>query len=141
MQQSGLQVSTVAQLYSAVCEQVEDRTSLSAPSPRLLEETAGQMEIDQDARSPAEESPAVVSAPSTSESMEMVGSNESADAGTVAAETKESEEEGSPENIKMPDLPELEEILADLTPAELLAKFQKKPPFLFVAPTKVQCIV
>ena len=136
MQRSGLEVPTVSQLYGAVCEQVEDRTSLSAPSARLLEEPS-HMEIEQPENSAPVVAAESAAAAETSESMEMDGSRESALAGAVAAETKESEEEGNPENVEMPDIPELEEIMADLTPVELLTKFQKKPPFLFVAPTKV----
>ena len=97
------------------------------------------MEISSPEKSyPLEETAESESTAVTSESMEVDGSNESAANVSIAAETKEPEEETGPEKIELPALPELEEILSELTPAELLAKFQKKPPFLFVAPTKVR---
>ena len=135
MQKSGLKVETIAQLYSAVCEQVEDRSSLSAPSASLLEETEA-METGHPEISPPEDVNEPKGGDEVSERMD-TGGAETGTAGEVSTAAEMKEEEGGEVGVPIPSLPELDKILSDLSPVELLTRFQKKPPFLFTVPSKV----
>jgi hypothetical protein len=138
MLKSGAELQSVSYLYEAVCQQVEDKNSLSAPSPEVLQLTATPAPSAVAAASevkPEERSVEV----SGSVPMEVVDASREAAHVAVEAEMKAEEVQETPdeEEVALPELLDLDTAISALPPLELLTRFQKKPPLLFVAASKV----
>jgi hypothetical protein len=122
MRETGVKL-TVHELYQGLLSELEAGTNLSAPS--------SQQEMDSSVVTP--EQGVVKDEPG--EAMDISTS----DVGGMSAVEDEVITDGQVEEALL-SVVDLDTVESHLTPIELLRAYQKKPPLLFVAPTKV-CII